>query len=581
MKFFKRFLPVFLLFVAVFVGTGADAEASASDENINVSVSMDSEVIFHSDCTPFQSMFIVWNDSNVPIEITAINMTEFNDWQLVSSDTQIKADKKQFVYQFDGQDMLGGRNEMSLEIEESASAIFQTQISYGVWSHSVSMEKALEIEVQYEIEKEKYTLTLEGGDYAEDSMLQVTEGVMVTLPELRYDTYEFMGWADSSGKRYTDTFTMPKENTALTALWNLPVYALYSRDDYSLTFVQSEKEIKVGETHNGKTITAVYTDFTEKLFEEGEAVPWLEDGYCRFVQSVVFEDPVFPQSTAYWFMEFNNCTSFDVAKLYTFRVHDMRFMYNNAGCNEENTDFVITGMENWDTSQVINMWSMFSQSGQYVKAYNIGNIGLWDVSNVLDMQSMFGSAAMDATEVYIGDLSTWNTSSLELMIDMFWEMGCKAKNLSIGNIGNWDVSHVDMMTNVFSNMGEYADTVYIGNLSQWDVSNVEDFSWMFSSMAAHAKEFNVGDLNQWNMTKAEYTAFMFYGAGEYAESFYLGDISKWNVENVYDMSSMFENAGRKADWKLDLAGWNVGSAVRCLDFFTGVEDKIIEPIWKY
>lgn len=567
--------------MAVFVGTGADAEASASDENINVSVSMDSEVIFHSDCTPFQSMFIVWNDSNVPIEITAINMTEFNDWQLVSSDTQIKVDKKQFVYQFDGQDMLGGRNEMGLEIEESASAIFQTQISYGVWSHSVSMEKALEIEVEYSIAKKEYTLTLDGDGYAENSTLQAKETTETSLPTLSNDKYEFMGWADSSGKRYTDVFTMPKEDTTLTALWNLPAYALYSQDDHSLTFVQSEEEIKAGDEFNGNIITKVYTDFTNRDFEEKTAVPWNTDEICQDVESVTFADPIFPQSTAYWFCSFENCPRFDVTNLYTFRVQNMNFMYYSAGRYRDDADFIITGMENWDTSQVTTMWCMFEYSGWQAKTYHIGNIGLWDVSNVWDMQSMFGSAAMNATEVYIGDLSTWNTESLLAMLDMFNDMGMHAKNLSIGDIGTWDVSQVDLMWCVFWGMGEYSETVDIGDLSQWDVSNSEDFSWMFSCLGAHAKDFYVGDLSQWDMTKAESTAYMFWGTGEYSETFYLGDLSKWNVENIDDMSNMFENAGRMADWKLDLTGWNVRQGVRNLGFSIGVEDKIKEPLWKY
>lgn len=567
--------------MAVFVGNEADVKASASDGNINVIVPATIGIIFNEDGSTTSTNFNVFNRSSVPIEITSVYATELNDWELVSADTVIGLDTKKLSYELEGKEILAGNNKLLVSVSAMGLHNFDINIKRGAWSYSFDYEEAFLLEFEYEIVAEKYTLTLDGGNYATSSVFQASEGMTVELADCQHDMYEFMGWTDSNGKRYTDTFTMPSSDTTLTALWNLPAYALYTQEDHALTFVQSETEIKVGETYNGKTITAVYTDFTDKLFEEGESVPWLGDGFCRVVQSVVFEDPVFPRSTAYWFMEFNDCTSFDMANLYTFRVHDMRFMYHNAGCDEENTDFVITGMENWDTSQVIDMWSMFYQSGQYVKEYNIGNIGNWDVSNVRDMQSMFNSAAMNASEVYIGDLSTWNTSSLEIMIDMFFDMGSKAKNLNIGNIGNWDVSHIDMMTNVFSNMGEHADTVYIGDLSQWDVSNVEDFSWMFSSMAAHAKEFNVGDLSQWNMTKAEYTAYMFLGTGEYAETFYLGDISKWNVENVYDMSSMFENAGRMADWKLDLTGWNVSSCVRYLDFSTGVEDKITEPSWLY
>ena len=580
MKFFKRFLPVLLLFMAVFVDSGADVRASASDENINVSVSMDSEVVFHSDCTPFQSMFIVWNDSNVPIEITAINMTEFNDWQLVSSDTQIKADKKQFVYQFDGQDMLGGRNEIGLEIEESASVIFQTQISYGVWSHSVSMEKALEIEVQYEIVSHECTLTLDGNEYADDMQFTVTAEATAKLPTLKHDKYEFMGWADSQGKRYTDSFTMPYKNTTLTAMWKLPTYALFSESDGSMTFIQSEEEIIAGQMHNGKKITTVYSGFDNEAYQYSWEVPWYTDDISQKVYSVVFEDYVFPECTDYWFYEFENCMSFDVRKLQVFRVYSMKYMYFSAGRYGSDSDFVITGMESWDTSQVTCMWSMFEYSGQYAKAYHIGNIGLWDVSNVYDMQSMFSCAGMSALELYIGDLGMWDTSSLEIIMDMFSDMGWNTINLNIGNIGTWDVSHVDMMTSVFHNMGEYSESVYIGDLSQWDVSNVWDFSNTFRYFAANATDFYIGDLSGWNVSNAGMMNYTFDCAGENSETFYLGELSKWNTGNVSEMNYMFRNTGMNASWRLDLSSWNVSNVCLYSDFNIGVETKVISPNWQ-
>lgn len=581
MKFIKRFLPVLLLFMAVFVGTEADVKASASDENINVIVPVTVGVIFNEDGSTTSTTFNVFNRSSVPIEITSVHATELNDWELVSSDTVIGLDTKKLSYTLEGKEILAGNNKLSISVSEMGLHNFDINIKRGAWSYSFDYEEAFLLEFEYAIVGREYALTLDGNEYADSSELYMTEGDTVDLPSLQHDKYEFIGWTDSQGKRYTDSFIMPSSDTTLTAMWKLPTYALFSESDGSLTFVQSEEEIKAGQTHNEKTITSVYSGFDSGNYADNNSVPWFKDGTCKKIYNVVFEDYVFPESTAYWFYGFEYCMSFDVFKLNTFRVSDMSFMYCFAGRSSESSDFVITGMENWDTSHVTSMWGMFEYSGWQAQTYHIGNIGLWDVSNVWDMQSMFYSTAMDATEVYIGDLGMWDTSSLEAMMDMFCDMGWKTQHLNIGNIGTWDVSHVDLMTNAFSNMGEHADTVYIGDLSQWDVSNVEDFSWMFSCMAAHAKEFNVGDLSQWNMTKAEYTSFMFYGSGEYAESFYLGDISKWNVENVYDMSSMFENAGRMADWKLDLSGWNVGSAVRCLDFSTGVEDKITEPIWLY
>lgn len=476
MKFFKRFLPAFLLFMAVFVGTGADAEASASDENISVIVPVTVGITFNADGSTTSTTFNVFNRSSVGIEITAVNATELNDWKLVSSDTAIGLDSKQLSFELEGTEILPGENEMSLLVKEMGLHNFHTDIKRGVWTYSFDYEEAFMLEFQYEIAKEKHTLTLDGGDYAEDSTLQVKEGATITLPELMHDTYEFMGWADSSGKRYTDTFTMPNEETTLIALWNLSTYALITEGDYALTFVQSKREIKVGEEYNGKTIVAVYTDFIDTDFESYQDVPWYE--YCKDIESVIFEDPVFPRSTAYWFYELRRCMYYDVTNLYTFRVTDMRFMYCYAGSGRDDMGFVITGMENWDTSQVTTMWSMFEYSGWEAPTYNIGNIGLWDVSNVWDMQSMFSSAAMKATDVYIGDLGMWDTGSLENIMGMFFDMGCSAKSINIGNIGTWDISKVDDLTDVFRNMGANADSVYVGDSGQYfDCSSLAYYTW--------------------------------------------------------------------------------------------------------
>ena len=579
MKYLKRFLPVFLLFMTVFIGSKADAKASALNENISVTVSMNSEVVFEPDGTPFCDEFIVKNNSNVGIEIESVNITEYNGWQLVTSDTKIKTDAKQFSYQFDDQDMLGGRNELHLEIKESESVIFWTEINYGVWTYSSPFEKALEIEVEYEIEKQMRTLTLDGAGYGSDSTLQVLESTEVTLPTLPKNRYQFMGWADSNGKRYTDTFTMPCEDTTLTALWKLPVYAIYTKNDYTLTFVQSETVIRAGQTHNGKRITTVYSGFDEQEFSSPDDVPWFSDGTWEYIDIVVFEDPVFPKSTAYWFFQHYYCYSFDVAKLYTHRVQDMTHMFYLAGGYRQDMGLVITGLENWDTSQVTSMWAMFGCAGIYAPSVNIGNIGVWDMSNVQDIHDMFDSLGMRATEVYVGDLGMWKTNSLENMQSLFCNMGSETTHLDIGNIGNWDVSRVTSFYSVFEGMGQYSESVHIGDLSQWDVGNSEDFMYTFQNTAAYAKDFYVGDLSQWNLSKAQSTMYMFSGAGRYSETFYLGDISKWNVEEVGNMNGMFAYAGSLAEWQLDLTTWDASDVSYHANFASGVEDKITEPIW--
>ena len=571
-------MTVLLLLLAVFIGKGMEAKASASDENINIIVPTTVGITFHEDGTTSATKLSIRNNSSVRLHVTSIRATEMNGWNLVSSDTEICVDMKQLSYRIDGTEILAGENDVSVQLDSMQAHDFIVDIKRGAWTYSFD-EKAFSLEFEYEREKQLRTLTLDGGGYASNSTLQVLDATEVTLPTRSNSKYQFMGWADSKGKRYTDKFVMPREDTTLTALWDLPTYALHTMDDYTLTFVQSESVIQAGQTHHGKTITKVYSGFDNQVYSRPEDVPWLIDGTWMYVDRVVFEDPVFPESTAFWFFQHYYCNSVDVAKLYTHQVQDMNYMFYLCGGYREDAGVVITGLENWDTSQVNCMGEMFARTGIYSPSVDIGNIGVWDMSNVQDAHNMFESFGTRATEIYMGDLGMWKTDSLEYADEMFSEMGAQTKNLNIGNIGSWNVSKVHYFSNMFAGMGQYSETVYIGDLSGWEVGNSDNFQCMFQNTASYAKDFYVGDLSRWDISKADSTISMFNGAGQYSETFYLGDLSQWNVQNVSNMNSMFAYAGSMADWQLDLSSWNVMRVGYHYDFSLGVESKIIQPIW--
>lgn len=261
------------------------------------------------------------------------------------------------------------------------------------------------------------------------------------------------------------------------------------------------------------------------------------------------------------------------------KVLEINRMYYMAGHQGGTGSFIITGMDTWDTSQVTNMFSMFEYSAIKATTYNIGNVGKWNVSKVKNMCRTFGSAGMRATNLYIGDLSNWNTSSVETMVYMFASFGWKSPSVNIGNIGNWNVSKVTNMNGMFDGAGYWAKTFYIGDLSGWDVSNVTDFGSMFAGAGNEATTFNIGNIGKWNVSKATEMTAMFYGAGTYSSSFYIGDLSNWNTANVTSMNNMFYNAGKNASWSLNCRNWNVKNVKYNLNFNTGVESKVTEPVW--
>ena len=522
MNFLKRFLPVILLFMTVFVGNSADAKASASNESISVIVPSTIEITFNEDGTTSTTEFNVLNQSSVLIELSSVYVTELNDWKLVIDDKEIGIDSKEISYRVDGTEILSGENKLSILIDSMELHNFDLDIKRGLWTYSSDCEEAFWLEFNYSIVENKNILTLDGNDYANDRKIAIDTGETVELPILSHAKYEFMGWADEHGKRYTDSFTMPDKSTFLIAMWDVPAYALFTESDGRLTFVQSEEEIYVGQTHHGEEITNVYSEFDEANDYDYDSyvAPWIEDGISRKVSRVVFEDFVFPEITDGWFAEFENCMTFDVRRLQVFQSYTMSYMFYGAGRYGNDSDFTIIGMDYWDTSQVTRMEGMFELSGQYAKSYNIGNIGAWDISNV------------------------------------------------------------DALVRLFRCAGEYSKSVYIGDLSQWDVSFVYDYTKTFQYMAANATDFYIGDLSNWDTNNAWLMEKMFDGAGENSQTFYLGDISRWETAGVFVMDYMFRNTGRVARWSIDLSGWNVYNASHYEGFNDGVSNYVIAPIWE-
>ena len=220
----------------------------------------------------------------------------------------------------------------------------------------------------------------------------------------------------------------------------------------------------------------------------------------------------------------------------TSNVTEMDYLFNSS-------DMDLSGISNWDISNVTSLFGMFSWS-----SFN-GDISEWDTSKVTHMTYMFQSTPFN------GDISEWNTSKVEDMYSMFdrasfngdiskWNVSSVRDMYSMfnrasfnGDISKWNVSSVRDMRNMFNSAS------FNGDISKWNVSSVEDMSNMFSSSS-----FN-GDISKWNVSSVENMRNMFY------ESSFNGDISEWNVSSVRDMYSMFNSASFNGD----ISKWNVSS----------------------
>ena len=138
----------------------------------------------------------------------------------------------------------------------------------------------------------------------------------------------------------------------------------------------------------------------------------------------------------------------------------------------------ITGLENLDTSKVVNMSSFFNG----VKATSL-DISSLDTSNVTNMSYMFANSSVTSV-----DLSTLNTSNVTDMSYMF-STTLKLTNV---NLNNLDTSKVTNMFQMF-----YSSGISSIDLNGLDTSNLEKMSYIFAA----TKNLETLDLSPLNLSK--------------------------------------------------------------------------------
>lgn len=258
------------------------------------------------------------------------------------------------------------------------------------------------------------------------------------------------------------------------------------------------------------------------------------------------KETIFANKDSYrMFSQFHNVELIDGLELIdTSNVEDFAFAF--CDCGQSANTFIVRGMEEWDLSNTTDVCSMFSNAGTYkAKKFDIGDLSKWNTVNVKDMNSMFSSAGSNAEEWYAGDLSNWNTKNAIDMCFMFYQAGYEANEWSVGLLNNWDVS------------------------------NVRNMSHMFAEAGYKSKTFTL-DISSWNPQKAKNVCSMFFCTAYLATSFSVGNLSKWQLPNVREADHMFYFAGNKADWHLNLEGWDCTNSSH-QDFQFG--SKIKEPAW--
>jgi len=155
-------------------------------------------------------------------------------------------------------------------------------------------------------------------------------------------------------------------------------------------------------------------------------------------------------------------------------------------CFRNTSEITINGLDEWNTSSVTDMRSMFFNSSSFNQ-----DISAWDTSSVTGMRGVFNKA-----DSFNQDISAWDTSSVTTMRGMFFKSSSFDKDIS-----SWDTSSVTTMNGMFRGASSFN-----GDLSTWDTSSVTIMNDMFRD----ASSFNQ-------------------------------DISAWQIDSLTDATGMLDN----------------------------------------
>ncbi len=350
------------------------------------------------------------------------------------------------------------------------------------------------------------------------------------------------------------------------------VFAIYSADDNSLTFYTDDELPQAGSTYNGKTATIVYTGFDTTEYTRFTRVPWYN--LSSIIESVTFDESYAsaqPISMAYWFFNFTNCTSWDLANTDVSKVTSLYdTFYHCTGltsleslaewdvssvtslyCTFEYCAYLesLEGLENWNVSSVTAMDGTFRYC-ESVSSFEA--LAEWDVSRVTSLYATFEGCGITSLEG-LADWKVGNVTSLEATFRYCYEL------TDMEALADWNVSNVQSLAYTFEGCQALSD---ISALSGWNTSSVTSMYGTFRYCYALA---DLTPISNWVTSNVTTMYGMFDGDSEITT---LDPISGWDVSNVTTLCTTFQDCSSLTDVEA-LAEWDTGSVTNMYSTFAG------------
>lgn len=309
-------------------------------------------------------------------------------------------------------------------------------------------------------------------------------------------------------------------------------FAVYSKDDASLTFYKRRALPVEGSVFEGKMATAVYAN----IQNTNSAPPW--KGIASEIKRVaVVDDGIAPQTMYAWFFECNNLLSVNLSRLDTSKTTSLGYTFSRCKSLTE------IDLSTLDTSSVGSFADVF-QDCSSLRSVNLAG---WDTSSGKDFRQMFYRCA-SLEEI---DISSFKTSASTSFEQMFY--GCSS--LRSLDLSRFDTGSATTFASMFYNCASLATL----DVLMFDTTSATDLSQAFYG----CKSLTELDLSRASTAKVQ----TFYGMFSGCSGLKRIDLSLFDTSSAVSLSYLFADCSKLE--AVNVVGINTSSVIDFNHMFSG------------